>query len=230
VRRSAKVVHGCVWALIGCAVVIALVPFQGLIWDGKFPDVECRLKFVDGTNKPVPGVALTVLTKAGRECHFYPVDEFVPEQPVVSDTEGRMMFHHSSKFLEFAGHEYPNLIGMRFGQTSAPRYDCVFVLDGREVFRTPFNFYKREWNEFRQPTVQRAWRPPWDVTKHGPRAEEDFGAWRYRLFDANHDGVLDREEVTAANYFEWRLHEVTAGNAGERTFLVVERTIVIPNP
>lgn len=106
VCRPAKIRRGCLWAIIGLAAAIALVPWQGIIWDGKFPDVECRLKFVDSDNKPVPGVNLTVLTKAGGVCYFYPVDEFVPNRAVTSDAEGRIVFHHTSMFLEFAGHEY----------------------------------------------------------------------------------------------------------------------------
>lgn len=199
---------------------------QGIIWDGKFPDVECRLKFVDGNNKPLPGVTLTVLTKAGGACHFYPVDEFVPDRVVVSDAEGRMVFHHSSKFLEFSGREYSNLIGMRFGETSAPHYDCVFALDGREVFRTPFNFHRREWDEFRQPTMTRTWQLPWDGNKYYPQPGEERDAWRMRLFDTNHDGKFDREELTAAGYFEWKRFEE---KPTETTFKVVERTIVVTN-
>jgi hypothetical protein len=94
-----------------------LVPWQCILWGGRIPDVECRLKFVDANNKPVPGVTLAVYTKAGSRCHFYPVDEFVPDHPVVSDAEGRLVFHHSSNHIEFDGRECFNLIGMRFHDT-----------------------------------------------------------------------------------------------------------------
>lgn len=147
-RRTAKTSRGCVWALVGVAVVIAIVPWQGIIWDGGFPDIECRLKFVDSEDRPVPGVALTVFTKAGGVCHYYPIDEFVPDKPVVSDDGGQMVFHHASVFLEFGGHEYTNLLGMRFGETKAPHYECAFTHHGREVFRTKYNFHRSEWAEF----------------------------------------------------------------------------------
>jgi hypothetical protein len=225
-RRAAQIRHGCVWALIGAAALIALVPWQGIIWDGGFRDVECRLKFVDGDGKPVPGVTLSVFTKAGGVCHFYPVDEFVPDRPVVSDAEGQMVFHHSSKFLEFAGREYSNLLGMRFGETSAPHYECVFLHGEREICRTRYNFHEPEWDKFRRPVVTREWEPPWSLEKYGPGPTEEDGAWRMRLFDSNRDGKLDREEATACSYFIWMINE----KPGERTYLVVERTIVVPNP
>jgi hypothetical protein len=235
VLRSARIGRGCAWTLGGLAALFALVPWQGCIWDGGFPNVECRLKFVNANNKPVPGVTLTVLTNAGGVCHFYPVDEFVPDRPVVSDAEGRMVFHHTAGGLEFAGHESYNLFGMRFGETSAPRYQCVFSLDGREVFRTPFNFHRREWAGFRQPAVNRIWPPPWDLAKHGLQLDDDLDQWQarlMRLFDSNNDGKLDREEATAANYFErqQRFVREAAEKPTERGYDVVARTIVIPIP
>jgi hypothetical protein len=226
-RRSARIGRGCVWALIGLAVLIALVPWQGIIWDGGFDDVECRLKFVDANGNPVPGVTLTVFTRAGVVCHYYPVDEFFPDRPVVSDAEGQMVFHHSSNHLEFAGHESSNLIGMRFGETSAPHYDCVFTLGGREVFRTPFNFHRREWDEFWRPAVQRSWQPPWDTAKHDSPPEKEYEARLMTLFDGK-TGDLDREERTAASNFRERFWREP--DRREITFLVVERTIAIPIP
>lgn len=225
-QQSARIRRGCVWVLVGAAVLIALVPWRGIIWDGGFPNVECRLTFVNADNKAVPGVTLTVLTKAGGRCHFYPVDEFVPDQPVVSDSEGRLVFHHSSNFLEFAGHEYTNLFGMRFGDTDAPHYDCVFTHDGREVFRTPFNFHHREWETYHRSTVQRRQAPLWDSSKHNS-PEEAFETWRLRQFDGKTD-ELDREERIAAHNFRQQFFRET--RTQEITYLVVERTIVIPNP
>jgi len=235
VRSIATIRRGCLWGLIGLALVIALVPFQGIIWDGGFPSIECRLKFVDSSGTPVPGVTLTVRTRAGGTCHFYPVDEFVPDHPVSSDAEGRMVFHHSGSSVEFSGHEYHNLIGFRFGETSAPHYDCVFTLHGREVFRCPFNFYQHEWDEFEQPSVTRVWHAPWDVNKYGWHPDEDYHAWRMRLFDTNNDGTLDREERTAAGFFERTCgyFEPTCSRemkATEIKFRVVERTITVPAP
>jgi hypothetical protein len=229
VPRSARVHRGCLWVLLILGVLILVVPWNGIIWDGGFSSVECRLKFVDSTNKPVAGVTLTVLTNAGGECHFYPVDEFVPDRPVVSDAEGQMVFHHTAIYLEFSGHEYFNLIGMRFGETSSPHYDCVFVLDCREVLRTPFNFHRREWEAYRQLDVKRTWRRPWNPELLHRELDE---GWRMSLFDCNHDGKLDREERVAANYFEWKWGHLVedAEKPTEQTYSVVERTIVIPNP
>ncbi|MBN9121036.1 MAG: hypothetical protein J0I06_18110 [Planctomycetes bacterium] len=229
-RRTVKAGRGCVWALAGAAGLIALVPWQGIIWDGGFPDIECRLRFVDETGKPLPGVTLKVVTKTGGVCHFYPVDEFVPETAVVSDADGRMTFHHSAKYLEFSGHEYRNFFGMRFGKTRAPRYDCVFMHGEREVFQTPFNFHQREWDQFQQPTITRP-RTPWNTTAYGRLPEEDFTSWQLRLFDANRDGILDREEKTAASYFTWRLgEEEFAEKPTGQSFRVVERTVVVTTP
>ena len=228
-RRTAKVSRGCVWALAAAAALIALVPFQCIHWDGGFPNVECRLKFVDGEGKPVPGVTLTVFTKGGTACHFYPIDEFVSDQPVVSDAKGQMVLHHSTEWgLEFGGREYQNLLGMRFGETTAPQYDCVFTHNGREVFRTPFNFYKPEWREFRKPAVTRQWSPPWNENTHGPLPAEDFDAWERRVYGGKSRAQMDREERTAAGSFQRQFFREP--KVRETKFLVVDRTIVIQSP
>jgi hypothetical protein len=160
VEPSARTGRRWLWVVLGLAAVIALVPFGVIHWDGGFQSVECRLKFVDRNGTPVPGVTLTVLTKAGGVRHFYPVDEFIPDVPVVSDADGWMVFHHTGRGIEFGGKAYTNLVGMRFGKTGSPRYDCVFTLDGREVFRTPYNLDGDEWKEFHRGRVTRESRYP----------------------------------------------------------------------
>ena len=72
--------------------------------------------------------------------------------------------------------------------------------------------------------------------------DADHDAWRLRLFDTNKDGKLDREERTAAHNYGRRIEReferiafVNAGRAVEQprakeiTFLVVERTIAVPD-
>lgn len=226
-RREARIRRGCVWGLSALAVLIALVPWQCIVWDGGFPDVECRLRFVNSHGKPVAGVTLTVLTQAGGVCHFYPVDEFVPDRPVVSDAEGRMVFHHSSHCLEFGGREYCNLVGLGFGERS-PRYNCVFKHGERELFRTAYNFHRDDWSEFRKPPVTREYAPPWDVKKHGWQPDEGVNALRLRIADGKPRDKMDREERIAARSLEE--YFMRDPSARQTTFLVVERTIVVPNP
>ena len=240
---------GNCWWLLGVGVVglvaaAALAPVEEIRWDGGFESVECRLRFVDNQGNPVRGVTLTVRTRAGGVSHFYPVDEFVPDVPVTSDADGRMVFHHAGQGLEFGGTQYSNVVGMQFGDTDAPRYDGVFTLDGREVFRSRLNFYRDEWKEFHRGSVTREWRSPgWDFDRYGWGRDEDHDARRLRMYDANQDGELDREERTAAGNhtrrlereYEW-LAAVEAGRAPaerprarEVSFLVIERTVAVPN-
>lgn len=225
-RRATGIGRGCVWTLVGVAILIALIPFKCIIWDGGFPDIECRLKFVDGDSKPVPGVTLTVFTRSGTPCHFYPIDEFVPDQPVVSDADGQLVIHHSANYLEFGGRTYQNLIGMGFGG-NAPHYDCVFTHGGREVFRTPFNFHRREWDGFRKASVTREWSRPWDEKRHGPHPDEEFTAWERRLFGGKARAEMDRDERIAAGNFQRQFFREP--KMQEIQFIVVERTVVIPN-
>jgi hypothetical protein len=242
-KQRRPVRWGCVLGLIGVVVIVALVPIQVIVWDGGFPDIECRLRFVDSHGKPVPGVTLTVLTQAGGACYLYPVDEFILDQPVVSDAEGWMVFHHVSPGLEFSGRDYHSLLGITLSRDSAPHYDCVFSLRDREVFRTPFNFHSQDWDQFQKARLTRSWVPPaYDlrITEY----LEDDRAWRLRMFDANKDGALDREERIAAACVERilarEIHRSAAHKQGDQwtykpqalevAFQVVERTIVIENP
>lgn len=159
-RRRTPFRNGCLLGVILLGTAVVLVPWQGMIWDGRFPNVECRLRFVDGSGNPVPGVTLTVLGEDGSVSHGYPIDEFDSDQSVVSDANGQMTFHHASHGLEFGGREYRNLIGMRFGTTSSPKFECVFTHHGQEVFRTPYNFHRHAWDEFRKESVTRDWPSP----------------------------------------------------------------------
>ena len=134
-KRPRKITLGCL-GRTGLATVLALVPFQVLVWDGGFPSIECRLRFVESNGNPVPGVKLTVHNKAGGVSHFYPVDEFVPESPVTSDDEGWMVFHHVSRGFEFGGKDYRSVFGFTLSEAKSPYYECVFSLVDREVFRT----------------------------------------------------------------------------------------------
>lgn len=216
---------GCAIVVFGLGAAVALIPVQTVIWDGGFPNLEAQLTFVDGQDRPVPGVQLTVLTRAGGPSHFYPVDEFLPDQSPVSDAEGQMVFHHTAAWLEFSGRYSGNLLGMRFGETFAPQYECVFHLKGREVFRTPFNFHRREWESLRQPSITRTWQPPY-LDKVQLREDEELKTWKLRLFDGNADGRLDREEMTAAITIERNIHPEE--KPAERMFEVVKRKIVVP--
>jgi hypothetical protein len=212
-------------------VAVVLVPFQCIIWDGGFASVEYRLTFIDGAARPVPGVVLRVLTRAGGDCHLYPIDEFLPDQSTTSDAEGRMVFHHVGEGLEFGGREYSNLLGMRFGETDAPQYVCAFSVAGREVHRVRYDDLRRRGERDRLPSVTRPWQyPDWPLREYAAHHGE-WSALRLRLFDGNGDGELDREERTAAGYFG-RVMERSEFDRGKRDveFLVIERTITVSLP
>jgi hypothetical protein len=217
--------------VLGLAAAVALFPIQGITWDGGFPSMEYRLTFTDGTGRPVPGVELRVLTQAGGLCHLYPIDEFLPDQAPTSDAEGRMVFHHTGESVEFGGREFSNLFGKRFGETDNPQYVCVFAVAGGEVHRVRYDDLRSLGGRDLLPTVTRAWqRPDWPMREYVAHHDE-WSARRLRLFDGNGDGRLDREERTAAAYFEWVLERAEFDH-GKRDieFLVVARTITVSVP
>jgi hypothetical protein len=176
-------------------------------------------------------VELRVLTQAGGLCHLYPIDEFLPDQAPTSDAEGRMVFHHAGESVEFGGREFSNLFGKRFGETDNPQYVCVFSVAGREVHRVRYDDLLPRGGRDLLPTVTRAWqRSDWPMREYAVHHDE-WSARRLRLFDGNGDGRLDREERTAAAYFEWVL-ERSEFDHGKRDieFLVVARTITVSVP
>lgn len=191
-----------------------LYPFQGIIWDGGFPSAEFRLRFVDEHGQPVAGVRLEVFTQAGGPSPHYPINEFRPGQLVASDADGRMTIHHVGQ-MEFGGREYSNLVGMKFGETHSPDYDCVFSLEGREVHRVGYRkFYP--WREG-MPTVERDWSfETWSAEQ-----------WDAYDFDLNHDGTFDREERVARTYVIWNFE---LGKSARKRFDIVEKTIAISRP
>lgn len=216
------------WWIVALLVLVAVVlftPCGGYIWDGRFRPAEHRLKFEDEAGRPVPGVTLQVLTKAGGICYLYPVNEFVPDQTPTSDANGEMVFHHVAIYLEFGGHENRNLVGMDFGD-QAPQYECVFLRDGREVHRVWYDELRPRGDYDRQQFVTRRWEyPDWSVREFKERGNSSSHI--RRLFDANGDGRFDREEATAANYFDVRLNDCLERGPEEISFALVERTIVV---
>ena len=219
--------QGCLFAVILLIAVVLLIPFQGIIWDGGFPSVEYRLRFVDSAGRPVPGVTLQVVTQAGGVCPFYPVNEFLPDHAITSDADGQLVFHHVSHVLEYGGHESSNLLGMRFGETTGPQYWCVFRAADWEVARLRLDDLRPrgdEWDHL--AVIHRPWPcPEWKIENYLTDSD-DWTAQRIRLFDGDRNGQLDREERTAAGYF------IRSTECQERQieFAVVERTITLANP
>ena len=209
-------------------VLVLLVPVQTILWDGGFPSMEFRLRFVDAAGHPVPGVSLEVLTQAGGRCHYYPVDDFVPDRSVVSDADGRMTFRHFGHGLEYGGRDTSSVLGIPFRTDTAPQYDCVFLLDGQEIHRVRFNKLI-PWNGPKGPHIERKWSPRNDglLQEFAKEPNEDWDRFRLRMFDGNRDGVLDSEERVASGYAFRYLDSFEK----ERTVSleIIEHTIVLPS-
>jgi hypothetical protein len=201
---------------LGLAVI--LVPFQGMIWDGRFHDVEYRLTFLDEAGRPLPGISLQVVSKAGGPSYLYPINEFLPDGTPSTDANGLVTFHHVGAYLEFSGYEYHNLAGMRFSDTDAPQYVLVFSLAGREVHRVRHDDLRPRGEIDRLPKVTRKWQASWCPSRE---TLSDI------VWDGNGDGKIDREEGTARTYGQ-TLSWAWAEDREEVTFRVVEKTIVIP--
>lgn len=218
--------------VLGVVAAVALVPNPVLVtvWDGSFTAAEYRFRFVDTNGRPVPGVALRVMSPAGGACHLFPINEFLPDRAPTSDVEGRMVFHHAAHAGELSGHVRTNLMGMEFGDTRNPQYFLAFHLDGREVHRVRFDDLRPAlWAD---SDVTRTWEetdwPAREYLAHHSNWEK-----RVReLFDGDGDGRLDRDERTAAGYF-WRVMSDRLELRQERrevTFLVVEQAVTISLP
>lgn len=222
---------GCGIGLLGLAVVtIVPNPFCTIIWDGGFESVEYRLAFTDETGRLVPGVRLRVLTQGGGVSHLYPVDEFLPDRVPTSDAQGRMVFRHTSEGLEFGGRSYGGLLGGQFGEAGAPQYLCIFLVGDQEVHRMWYADL-RGGDPYSLPPVSRVWRvPDWPPREYAAH-RNNWLTHRPRLFDGNRDGQLDREERTAAGYFE-RVVEQSYDDRKERevTYYVIEQTVLISVP
>ena len=216
--------------VLGLVAVVALVPFQTMIWDGGFEDAEYRLRFVDGNGRPVPGVSLRVLTPAGGACHLFPINEFLPDGTPTSDADGRMVFHHASHALEFAGRVRTNVVGMAFGDTRSPEYVLAFDVDGREANRVRYGALRPA--RTAEGSVTRTWEDTdWPAREYLAHERDWEGRLRH-LFDGDGDGRLDRAEGTAARYFSRVMSDRLESHRERRevTFLVVERTVVISLP
>lgn len=223
--------RGCLFGCFALAATILFAPFQKSIRDGGFLSTEYRVTFVDEVGRPIPGVTLQVKTQAGGVCYVYPVDEFVLDQSVESDVDGRMVFHHVSDAVEFSGHESINLLGMSFGDPGAPEYTCVFRLGELEVHRVGFGELQPRGDWDQRPTVTRTWQhPDWLFNEYAAH-RADWTNRRRLLFDVNGDGELDREERVAAAHFDRVVYDAEFDGRNRNVqFFVVKRTITISMP
>jgi hypothetical protein len=216
--------------MIGVIAVVAFAPIGTIIWDGGFSDEEYRLTFQRPDGSRVPGVTLRVETLAGGICYFYPVNEFLPDSTPTSGADGTMVFHHVAGAVEFSGRDSVSVIGFPLRRDRAPQYDCVFLLDGREIHRLRFDSIRLRGDYEQAQTVSRTWKhPDWPVREYLAHHER-WESRRLELFDGNRDGRLDREERIAAHYFEsgtdnFQLEEDRVEE--EIVFAVREHTIVI---
>ena len=148
--------RGCVIAVVVLAAVVALAPIQSIRWSGSFENAEYRLVFADPDGRPVPGVTLRVETAAGGVCHFYPVNEFLPDATPTSDAEGRMTFHHVYEGYEFGGRDDRSLVGICLTTDTVPQYVCVFLHGGREVGRMTYSAIRMDGKRLQE--VTREWK------------------------------------------------------------------------
>jgi hypothetical protein len=223
-----------VWWLVLLFALVALVllaPIQRSIGDGGFPSAEYRLTFVDTSGRPVPEVGLRVEMANGGVSYLYPVDEFVPDHVPTSDADGRMVFHHTSGGLEFSTHERGNLLGMWFGSEGSPKYVLVFSVRGREVHRVQYHELL-QWSDLDgSARVKQAWKATGWPTREYAAHQADWSAYRNRLFDADGDGQLDREERVARGYFERvMLESDPVPGTRDIEYYVIERRIDITVP
>ena len=74
--------------------------------DGAFHSTKYIYGFVNSDGKPVEGVLLEVKNSAGKLAFNYPVQEFINETSIASDSEGVLKFSHLNKGIEFGGECY----------------------------------------------------------------------------------------------------------------------------
>lgn len=229
-----KIVFRPRWLWLGglIAAAVLFAPIQTIYWDGGFSDEEYQIRFIDPSGNPVPDVTLRVQTRAGGASYLYPVNEFLPDTAPTSDADGRMVFHHASLAIEYGGRESANLVGMRFGQSRAPQYDCVFLRAGREVHRLPFDEVRLRGASDRAPEVRRTWQPSDWCRREFIAHHERWEQRELELFDTNGDGQLDREEATARRYFRSTDFDAPPERLRAKSivFRVRETTIALATP
>lgn len=100
-------------------------------WDGGYPTGHYTFNFVNADGAPITGVVIDVVDEAGKFSFKYPVDEYVAENSLVTDANGRVSFSHTSYGLEFGGTCYSD--GEKeWGDCVSPKYTIVFRR-GQEV-------------------------------------------------------------------------------------------------
>jgi hypothetical protein len=225
-RLKLKRCLGCFTGVIVIALVIASAPIHAVRWSGFFPTEEYQLTFLDEKGRPVPDVSLQIESPAGNKCYFYPVNEFLPDQALVSNSQGLIVFHHVQEMVEYGGADYCNLLGYCPFPEKSPQYYCVVLHNGQEVYRFRYNtLWLEAVGKPKAALIAREWSfPNWSRLRYVPK-DDDWDGYYSELFNGNRNQKLDREQQIGVRLLNRGLE--LPGGTREIDFPIIERTIFI---
>ena len=136
-------------------------------WDGGFEQVQYRFTLRDHAGRALEGAELRVTDNTGTPSPGYPISDFLPANPLLSDANGQIVCHHVRLGPEFGGRGYRLFWIIPMGEV-APDFRCQFLLHGQEVGSC---VYPRPHRDAHLAEVL----APWDLRRYVREMEEVCG-------------------------------------------------------
>ena len=105
------------------------------VWDGLFPAGEFHLKVRNENGEPIPDAVLYVLDRRTKDLSFYyPIDNYISVNSLVSNDEGTFIALHFFQGFEFGGSCW-ELFWVYPMCSKAPKYDFAISADEYKTLR-----------------------------------------------------------------------------------------------
>ena len=135
--KTGRLLISVLLAIISLFITLGLISSSSItsVWDGLFPAGEYHLKIRNEKGEPIPGAVLDVLDRSTRNLSFYyPIDNYVSVNSLISNEEGTIVALHLFQGFEFGGSCW-ELFWVYPMCSKAPEYDFAISADEYKTLR-----------------------------------------------------------------------------------------------
>jgi hypothetical protein len=100
---------------------LASVLFDWTVWDGGFPQAQFHIYVVGESDRPLEDVEIEIRDRFGNKSYCYPVTDYHLDNKLVTDADGKVVFHHVNLSPEFGGQCLNLFFVIPIGKCEAPR-------------------------------------------------------------------------------------------------------------
>lgn len=118
-------------------------------WQASFLQAKYCLWCKGRTGEVRVGIELRVVDQANNDAFGFPISDYAPDKPIISDSKGALVFHHVEAPSEFTGvYRSTRILGglvvLSGGGWELPSYKCSLIEKGSVLHEFDFRDLDRE--------------------------------------------------------------------------------------